>query len=301
MLPPYPHASHRPPQGPNTHCPMVNAPAPARGPRVLPPYPHASHRPPQGPNTHCPMVNAPATTRGPRVSPPYPHTHSQPPLRPNTHRPMVNVPAPVHGPRVPPHYVQAPLYQSQPLQRMINHWFDLPAQAQRSRTPSALRRQINYNRRLRTRGPRVPPPHLQQLPPPPIDHVQGTRMPQHRMQPTVQVRDARVPQHCMQHHPPPTVQARYARVPPHYGQSHSPPTRLVPGTQPPSLISQRQRAQSEYTRQQQAILDNLFRVDQCYLIHMDESDFDAALNDAYFFYRRWCNQHYISFFLYSIY
>ena len=135
----------------------------------------------------------------------------------------------------------------------------MPAQARCARSPSQLRRLNSYNHLLQARGPRVPPPHLQaphprSQPPqcmnihrptvnvpapardtrvlPPYPHAPHPP-------PTVQVRGARVPQHCMQPHQPPTVQARHARTPPHHGQSHSSPIRIVPGTQPPRNNSQR--------------------------------------------------------------
>ena len=102
------------------------------------------------------------------------------------------------------------------------------------------------------------------------------------------------PQRMNTHRPTVNVPApaRGPRVPPPYPHApNPPPQRRVPGTQPPSGMvpitrcprnPQRPRIQSSSREHQQAILDELFRVDQCHMIQMDDSNFDNAYNDPYF-------------------
>ena len=192
---------------------------------------------------------------------------------------------PARGPRVPPPYPHARPPQPQLPQRMFTHGPNMPTQARCARTPPPLRRLNCYNHRLRTRGLRVPPPHLQ-APHPRPQPPQCTNI----HHPTVNVP---APAHGTSVSPPyfHTSSARGTRVLPSYPHAPiQPPQQRVPGTQAPSGILPVTRClnpqcpinQSLYTRNQQATLNELFRVDQCNIVQIDDPDFDTAFHDPYF-------------------
>ena len=228
-----------------------------------------------------PARNSPPRTMNNRRSQPYGQQGQHHYRRPIS----LNRFPPARGPRVPPPYPHARPPQPQLPQRMSTHGPNMPAQARCTRSPSQLRRLNSYNHLLRTRGLRVPPPHLQ-APHPRPQPPQCTNI----HHPTVNVP---APAHGTRVLPPyfHASSARGTRVLPSYPHAPiQPPHRRVPGTQAPSGILPVTRClnpqcpinQSLYTRNQQAILNELFRVDQCNIVQIDDQDFDTAFHDPYF-------------------